>query len=403
MYDVLIIGGGAAGIICAIEASKRKKKVAIVDKNSILLKKFRLTGNGRSNILNYCEPQELINHVHNGRFLYSILQNYTPFFLYQYFEKMGIQLKIEDHNRVYPQSEDANIVADILIKQLKNVDIYYNEKVTKIQNNFDIYTTNYHLKAKKIVIATGGVSYPITGSTGDGYEFGRQFNHTITNLYPVETPIISNAEFIQKKILQGTSLQDVKLTIFSNGKKKCEYIHDLLFTHFGISGPLSLGVSEEVYKEKQKKKEVIAQLDLFPSLNHEELKQKIKLLINANQNSIVKNALKTLTQLKLLQFYLDEINLDSSIIASHLTNKNIDDLVNILKKFSFPLHDVKPVQYAFVTGGGINIKEINPSTFESKHQQHLYFIGEVLDIHGKIGGYNLTTCFLEGYTLGNLI
>lgn len=403
MYDILIIGGGPAGVICAIEASKRKKKVAIVDKNHILLRKFRLTGNGRSNILNYCDIQELIDQVHNGRFLYSALQNCNPQFLYQYFEKMGIELKIEDHNRVYPKNEDANLVAETLIANLKNVDIYYNEKVENIKNEFDVYTTNHHLKAKKIVIATGGMSYPVTGSNGDGYQFGKLFNHTIKDLYPVETPIISNAKFIQDKILQGITLQDVKLTVLSNNKKIKEYTHDLLFTHFGISGPLSLGVSEDVYLQKQKKKDVFVQLDLFPNLNHDELKLKIKSLINQNPGLSIKNSLKSLTQSRLLQFYFEEVKLDQNLVASKISNKQLDDLITILKKFTFPVHDVKPIPYAFVTGGGINIKEINPNTFESKLQKNLYFIGEILDIHGKIGGYNLTTCFLEGYTLGNLI
>ncbi len=398
MYDVIIVGGGVSGVMCAINASK-KNKVAIIEKNSDLLRKFKITGNKRCNILNYCGNDELIKHVHNGKFLYSALKHCNSNILFNYFTNLGIKLKIEDHNRVYPQSDDAKEISNALEKQLKNVDVFLNENVIKVDSGFKIKTNKRILDAKKVVISTGGVSYPATGSTGDGYAFAKQFNHNINKLYPVEVPIISNDDFIQSKILQGVSVKDVNLKLYNNKKCAISYTHDLLFTHFGISGPCALGCAEIISKNPNK--EYIARIDFFPKIHVDELHKKI--IGVTNNNKSLKNSLKSLTQSRLLSFFASEIELDLEKKVNEISPKKLRALAEIMKNFSFNVHGTRSIQYAFVTGGGVNLKEVNPNTFESKLKKNLYIIGETLDIHGKIGGFNLLTFFVSGYVCGRFI
>ncbi|WP_414050396.1 NAD(P)/FAD-dependent oxidoreductase [Macrococcus animalis] len=411
MYHTIVIGGGPSGLMAAISASESKKKVLLIDKKDQLGRKLQISGGGRCNVTNNVTHEELIKHLPgNGKFLYSAFQTFDNYAIIEYFEHLGVTLKEEDHGRMFPVSNNAKDVVNALKQQLinNNVDVKTTTKVESliIEDNIIkgvMLSDNIPVYSDNIIIATGGKSVPHTGSTGDGYVFAEQAGHTITDLFPTEVPITSNETFIKSKILQGLSLQNISLSVLrKNGKPRITHQMDMLFTHFGLSGPAALRCSQFIYHEQrsQKKEDIQMMIDVFPDMTSGQLTQHIEKMINDNKDKSVKNSLRGLVQERYLHFLLDraEINFEDS--GHHLKKEKLKIFIDLLKAFTFTVNGTLSIDKAFVTGGGVSVKEIVPATMQSKIHNNLYFCGEVLDIHGYTGGYNITSALVTGYVAG---
>ncbi|QYA41761.1 NAD(P)/FAD-dependent oxidoreductase [Macrococcoides bohemicum] len=411
MYQTIVIGGGPSGLMAAISASENNNKVLLIDKKDQLGRKLQISGGGRCNVTNNVTHEELIKHLPgNGKFLYSAFNTFDNYAIIEYFENLGVALKEEDHGRMFPISNNAKDVVNVLKQQLINnkVEVRTTTKVESLITEEGkikgvMLSDNIPVYSEKVIIATGGKSVPHTGSTGDGYVFAQQAGHTITELFPTEVPITSSESFIKSKILQGLSLQNVGLSVLrKNGKPRITHQMDMLFTHFGISGPAALRCSQFIYHEQksQKKQEIPMMIDVFPDMTIGQLTQHIEKIINDNKDKALKNSLKGLVQERYLHFLLEraEINLDEN--GHHIKKDSLKTFIALLKGFTFTVNGTLSIDKAFVTGGGVTIKEIVPATMQSKIHDNLYFCGEVLDIHGYTGGYNITSALVTGYVAG---
>ncbi len=409
MHNVIIIGAGPAGVMCALTASKQSKKVLLIDKNEDIGNKLKLTGGGRCNLTNLKESNDFIKDlpVKNGRFLYSSLNQFGPHDILNYFKGLGLEFKIERDDKVFPKSDHAIDIINVLKAQLKNnkVNVLYQTEVKDIQimDGYKLVkTTNGNFKSYNVVIATGGKSYPQTGSTGFGYEIANKFSHEVTDLFPTESPIISHDPLINSKLLQGLSFTNVKLSLIDEFNEVVKYhIHDLIITHFGLSGPAALKLSQFIYHFLKKNTIATLQVDFLPEITYESLITDIKNKRVINPHKNVKTIIKSLLPNRLIDYIFNKLMIDDTLKLSDLSNKQLNDIVRMLKEFEIKVHEIKPIQSAFVTGGGVSLKEINPKTMESKIIPGLFFIGEVLDLHGYTGGYNITIALTTGYAAGN--
>ena len=408
MYDVIVIGAGPAGMMCAVTASQNHKKVLLIDKNNQLGKKMRLSGGGRCNITNLKETKEFIKHLplKDGRFLYSALNQFSPELIYQFFENLNVPLKLENEGRVFPISNKAIDFVEALQKELdKNkVEVKLNTEIVDINLNEEIktvYTPNQTFQTHNVVIATGGLSYPHTGSTGSGHTFGKKFNHTITEIYPTESPIISHDPLITSKVLQGLSFENINLALIDEDNKVIKsHQSDLIFTHFGLSGPAALKLSQFIYHYLKDQKQATLLLDVHPALSLEALSQQFKESRHSQGNKTIKTILKKLLPERFLNYIIEKLNINSDLKCADLSNKVILQIIKHIKSFEIVVHDVKPIEQAFVTGGGVSLDEVDPKTMESKLIPGLYFVGEVLNLHGYTGGYNITIALTTGYAAG---
>lgn len=410
-YDVIVIGGGTSGLMAAISAAEKKAKVLLLEKGSKLGQKLLISGGGRCNVTNRLPVEEVIKHIPgNGRFLFSAFSIYNNEDIIQFFENMGVALKEEDHGRMFPVSNDSKSVLEALLQKLKkhHVDVqinrtvkdvlYENGKVVGILLN-DRTVVN----TKSVVLAVGGKSVPHTGSTGDGYAWAKKAGHTITELFPTEVPITSSEDFIQSKTLQGLALRDIELSVLNpKGKKVISHKMDMLFTHFGISGPAALRCSQFVYKVQQKfnTKNVTMAIDGFPEQNEENLFQETMTLLKNEPKKAIKNVLKGLVPERYLLFLLAKNGIDESTPCNEISTLKIRELVQSFKGFTFVVNGTLSIEKAFVTGGGVSTKEVHPKEMSSKLMNGLYFCGELLDIHGYTGGYNITAAFVTGRLAG---
>lgn len=410
-YDVIVIGGGSAGLMASIAASRQGAKVLLLDKGDKLGRKLGISGGGRCNVTNNKEMDELIQHIPgNGRFLYSALTQFGNKHIIDFFESLGIRLKEEDNGRMFPVSDKAKTVVDALVGQVRKqgVEIRTNSPVKRVLfQDGSVQGVQLHsgekMDSRAVIIASGGCSVPHTGSTGDGYAWAEAGGHTITQLFPTEVPLTSKEAWIRSRELQGLSLRDVTLSVWNaKGKAVISHRGDMLFTHFGLSGPIALRCSQFVVKElaKTERREVLLTVDLFPDLSMDELYRESMALTKADAKKAIKNVLKPLLSERLIPMLLERSGLDDQLTHDNIPKQKWLDMCKLMKAFPVHIHGTLSIEEAFVTGGGVHLKEVDPSTMESKLVNGLYFCGEVLDIHGYTGGYNITAAFSTGFMAG---
>ncbi|MCD7032682.1 NAD(P)/FAD-dependent oxidoreductase [Metabacillus sp. GX 13764] len=410
-YDVIVIGGGPSGLMAAISAGEQGARVLLLDKGDKLGRKLAISGGGRCNVTNRLPIDEIIKHIPgNGRFLYSAFAEFSNEDIISFFENLGIELKEEDHGRMFPVSNKAQSVVDALLRELKrlNVDIRVNEPVKTVEYEDGqvrgvILKNGEYLHTRAVVIAVGGKSVPQTGSTGDGYAWAKKAGHTITELFPTEVPLTSGESFIKSKELQGLALRDAALSVLNpKGKTVVTHQMDMLFTHFGISGPAVLRCSQYVVKTMKKfgVQEVTMSIDSFPEKNEEEVFQFIHSQLKNEPKKALKNVLKGMLPERYFLFLLQWNQIDPQQTFSQVSGEKIRDLAKCIKQFQFNVNGTLSIEKAFVTGGGVSVKEIHPKEMASKFTQGLYFCGEILDIHGYTGGYNITSALVTGRLAG---
>lgn len=429
---VIVIGGGPAGIMSAISAKKCGNDVIILEKMESLGKKLLITGKGRCNITSGLDISEFINNIPgNGRFLYSSFQNFTNKDIINFLESHGVKVKEERGNRIFPVSDKSKDVLDAFYDELRalNIKIYTNSKVTNIFVENGVATkveyehngNKYVLLADKIVLATGGKSYPTTGSTGDGYRIAKNLGHTVTDIRPSLIPIVANDNDDTEKLnlgnyknsrnlckaLQGLSLRNIKIEVIDTTKNKVIYedFGELLFTHFGVSGPTILSASSHIIRYKNidellKDGKIIINIDLKPALSKEKLDDRILRDFDKEKNKLFRNSLDDLLPQKLINPVIDLSGINPNKKVNEISKKERLNLIEILKGFSITICGFRPVEEAIITAGGINIKEINPKTMESKIVKNLYFAGEIIDVDAYTGGFNLQIAYSTGYTAG---
>lgn len=410
-FDVIVIGGGPSGLMAAIAAGEKGAKVLLIEKGDKLGRKLAISGGGRCNVTNNLPIDEIIKHIPgNGRFLHSAFSIFNNKDIIMFFEKLGVALKEEDHGRMFPVSNQSSTVVNAMVEQLHkyHVKVIKNTAVKDIIYN-DNQVTGVLLKdgqtfeCKTAVLAVGGKSVPQTGSTGDGYAWAQKAGHTITELYPTEVPLTSNEPFIMRKTLQGLSLRDVELSVLNpKGKALITHKMDMIFTHFGISGPAVLRCSQFVVKAMKKwnLKTVTMKLDHFPDFNQEELFQKFNVQIKEDGKKAIKNILKGEMPERYLQFLLEQATIDENAQGHSISHERLRSFVELCKGFTFTVNGTLSLEKAFVTGGGVSVKEIHPKEMSSKLMNGLYFCGEILDIHGYTGGYNITSALVTGRLAG---
>jgi predicted Rossmann fold flavoprotein len=399
---IAVIGGGPAGIIAAGTIGSRGKSVTLIEKNEKLGKKLFITGKGRCNITNAAPVDELFDYINTNRnFLYSSFYSFTNDNIVELLESFGLKTKVERGNRVFPVSDKSSDVIKALEKFLKRnkVEIMLNSNVEKIvkKNDFFIVTIGGRdYEFEKVVIATGGVSYPGTGSTGDGLEFARQMGHKIIPLKPSLVPIEIAGEWLKE--LQGVSLRNVNLRAYSGNKILNEEFGEMIFTNYGISGPIVLSISNVI--NKYINKDLRLEIDLKPALSVEKLNNRLLRDFSLYSNKQLKNALNDLLPQKLIPWVIRMSGNDPEKTVNQLTKDERMNLIKIVKGFPLKFKSFRPIEEAIVTSGGISTREINPSTMESRIIPNLYFIGEVIDVDALTGGYNLQIAYSTGYLAG---
>lgn len=408
-YDVIVIGGGPSGLMASIAAAEEHTTTLLIEKGNKLGKKLAISGGGRCNVTNRLPQEELIKNIPgNGKFLYSAFSVFNNYDIIDFFENLGVQLKEEDHGRMFPVTNRSQTVINALLNKLEsgNVEVRLNTPVEAIH-----YTEEYHevilkngekITAKSIVIAVGGKAVPHTGSTGDGYAWAKKAGHTVTTLFPTEVALTSSESFIKNKDLQGLSLRDIALSVL-NKKNKPIITHqmDMIFTHFGISGPAALRCSQFVVKELMKgRKTVTMLLDLIPHQSKEDLLADITIEMSEKPKKSIKNILKGFIPERFLIYILKINDINEEQKAANTSNEDVQQLIQWIKQFNFKVDGSLPMEKAFVTGGGVSIKEIIPKTMQSKFTPRLFFSGEILDIYGYTGGYNITSALVTGKIAG---
>ena len=417
---VVIIGGGAAGMLAGIASARNGNETVILEKMNTVGKKLRITGKGRCNITNNIDIEEFIENIPgNGRFLYSAFKNFTNRDIINLLKEEGLDTKVERGNRVFPVTDNAQSVIDALYSVLKKsgakvicnakvLDLIVEEnKVTGVNYILDGKCEN--IKADKVILATGGVSYPQTGSTGDGQEIAKKYGHTINELRPALVPIECYEKDICKD-LQGLSLKNVSIKLKDKERNKTIYedFGEMLFTHFGVSGPIIISSSSHLIRYKNveellKKRNIELSIDFKPALSEEKLDLRIRRDFEEYKNKDFKNSLDKLLPKKMIETVIKMSKIDPDKKVNIITKEERINLVRLLKDFKLTVKCFRGVEEAIVTAGGISVKEINPKTMESKIIKGLYFAGEIIDVDAYTGGFNLQIAYSTGVTAGRNI
>lgn len=413
MANVIVIGGGPAGMMAAITAAEYGNNVTIIEKNSDFGKKLLITGKGRCNITSSLYMSEFIkNTPGNGQFLYSAFQNYTNTDIIDFLKNQGLEVKEERGNRIFPVTDKSIDVLNCFKSKINELKIkkLFNTRVQKIlvQNGevLGVRTEKEIIQTDKIILATGGKSYPLTGSTGDGYLIAKNIGHKVTEIRPSLVPLVIY-EKNECKEMQGLSLRNVGIKIIDESKNKLIYedFGEMIFTHFGISGPTILSGSAHLVRYKEidnlmKEQKIKLQIDLKPALTEEQLDERILRDFKEFKNKQFKHALDKLLPQKMIPIVIKKTKINEEKRVNEITKEERRNLVKVLKKFELTIKDFRPVEEAIITSGGINIKEINPKTMESKLVKGLYFAGEIIDVDSYTGGFNLQIAYSTGYTAG---
>ena len=437
---VIVIGGGPAGLVSAISAATENNEVIVLEKMKEPGRKLLITGKGRCNITSSLPMEDFIKNIPgNGKFLYSAFNNFTNEDIIKLLKEQGVNVKIERGQRIFPVSDKAIDVRDALINKAKKlgVKIITNAKVENIitKKNEQVYIANNsaenieknieekdtvegvefllngkkeYIKCNKVILATGGKSYPGTGSTGDGYEIAKKIGHTITKIVPSLVPLEAKENSLEVcKKLQGLSLKNVNVKFMDTEKNKVIYedFGEMLFTHFGLSGPTILSGSAHLLRYKNleellKSGKIKIIIDIKPALSIEKLDERILRDFSTEKNKMFKNSLDALLPKKMIDTIIELSNINPNKKVNEITKKERENLVNLLKKFAITIKGFRPIEEAIVTAGGVTIKEINPKTMESKIINGLYFAGEIIDVDAYTGGFNLQIAYSTGYTAG---
>lgn len=407
MTDILIIGGGAAGLMAAGVASMKGKSVTVLERNERPARKVMITGKGRCNVTNNCDSlDELISNVPvNGRFLYSAFSSFMPRDTMELFEDMGVPLKTERGNRVFPVSDKAVDIVDALTAFATDDGAQIvNARATKLIIEDGcvkgvMTESGEAFYAQKVLVATGGKSYPVTGSTGDGYDFARQAGHTVTELKPSLVSLVCHEGFCTD--LQGLALKNVAIKVVDTAKKKEIYkdMGEMLFTHFGVSGPMILSASSHMRNMEKGRYQIF--VDMKPALTPEQLDSRILRDFSENNNKNFINSLGGLLPRKMIPVVVKLSGIKPTEKVNQITKEQRARLVSVLKEFKITVNDFSPIKDAIVTSGGVKVSEINPKTMESKLCQNLYFAGEVIDVDAYTGGFNLQIAFSTGHLAGD--
>ncbi len=409
MKQLVIIGGGAAGMMAAYGAatanSDTPHDVTVIEKNERIARKVMITGKGRCNVTNNCDVDTLIaNTPGGGRFLYSAFNRMTPADVMTFFEGLGVPLKTERGNRVFPVSDKAVDIVDALLNCAKKNKIKIITGAAEDILQQDGCVTGVRLSdgriipADSVILATGGLSYPTTGSTGDGYDMAQSLGHSVTELQPSLVPLVCHEGFCER--LSGLSLKNVTLAVYEDGKKKPVYteLGEMLFTHFGISGPLVLSASSHMRKMGEKK--YTAVIDLKPALSAEQLDKRILRDFGENANKNLSNALDKLLPRSIIPVIIGLSGIDPKTCVNQISREQRAALVGVIKGVCLNIKGFRPVEEAIITRGGIKAKEIDPSTMQSKLINGLYFAGEIIDVDAYTGGFNLQIAFSTGFLAG---
>lgn len=405
MRKIIVVGGGAAGMMAAVTAARKGKNVLLLEKNEKLGKKLFITGKGRCNITNSAEIDELFSAVvSNPKFLYSSFYSLTNDQVIEFFEELGVKTKVERGGRVFPESDHSSDVIRALEQELKRLgaEIRLRTEVKEIlaeggRAKGVRLSSGEKLNADAVIIATGGISYPSTGSTGDGYRFARECGHKVTELSPALVPM--EVEEWYAKELMGLSLRNIEIRITDGKKKLYEEFGEMLFTHYGVTGPVILSASSIVGK-KLKEHPLTLHIDLKPALTEEQLDKRVLREFEANHNRQFKNAVDSLFPAKLKPVVVELSGIPEEKKVNEVTKEERLRFVRMIKDFSMTLTAMRGYNEAIITKGGVSVKEIDPGTMESRLVNRLYFAGEVLDLDAVTGGYNLQIAWSTGYLAG---
>jgi len=410
-FDIVIIGAGASGLTAAISATECGQKVLVLEKMSSYGRKILITGKGRCNITNSADIREFLPQVYpDGRFLYSSFKSFFNDDIINLLENCGVETMLERGGRYFPKSEKASDVADALYKKAKEngVEFWFGTTVKSIEYESNEVDSVTYIKngltgfvdTKKVIVCTGGKSYPGTGSTGDGYRLAEEAGHKIEKLFPALVPLVAKEDFGEQ--MQGLTLKNINATLIINGKKVAEEFGDLMFAHYGLSGPVILTLSRQVVIALERKDAVTISVDFKPALDFEKLDARLMRDFNEHGKMKVGNLFKLWLPQKAIPVFIKELKIDEEKPANQMSGKERKAIVSLLKDLKFTITGHRGFKEAVITAGGVALDEINPKTLESKIKSGLFFAGEVINLDANTGGYNLQIAFSTGWLAGSI-